>query len=107
MIGPAWDLSNPDKPVAKFDPNAIRVIPFSVVDLLESMGTTYASHQVIAAAPLECVSSQHAAGVIAIRMKLVTNPVFKEGDKCPFTVRVVGADGQQDDRTLWLQVKSR
>lgn len=105
--GPVWDTSDPKKPFAEFDPDAIRVIPFSVVDLLASMGTTYASHQVIVATPLECVSSQHASGVIAIKMKLATGASFKQGTKYPFTVRVVGADGQQDDRTLRLLVKDR
>lgn len=105
--GPAWDLSDPAKPVALFDPDAIRVIPFEVADILASMDTAYGSHTIIAESPLECVSSVHQGGVISIRMKLATGAPYTSGSKYPFTVRLVGADGQQDDRTLWLKVKDR
>ena len=106
--GLAWDLSDPLKPVALFDPDAIRTIPIDVGTLLTSMGTTYASHTVITADPLECISQgTHSAGVIPVQMKLASAAQFTMGQKYPFTIRVVGADGQQDDRTLWLKLKDR
>ena len=105
--GTAWDLSSPERPWANFDPDAIRDIPIEIGDWLSSMGTTYASHQVIADAPLHCSASSHSAGVIVVRMNLAPSAVYIPGTKYPFTVRVVGADGQLDDRTLWLRLKNR
>lgn len=109
MTGAAWDLSDPLKPVALFDTDAIRVIPFDASQLLTSMGTSYGSHSVIAADPLECVSpgAPDVDGVIPIRMRVKAGATFVKGTKYPFTVRLVGADGQQDDRTLWLKLKDR
>jgi hypothetical protein len=80
-----------------------------VSDWLSELGTSYGSHTVTAAAPLQCVSQgTHSAGTIPIRMALVASPVFKAGTKYPFTLRIVGADGiTKDDRTLWLKVKDR
>jgi len=105
--GAAWNLDDPTKPFAQFDPNAIRDIPIEIADWLSSMGTTYASHEVIAQAPLQCLSSSHSAGVVLVRISLVASPVYTPGAKYPVTLRVVGADGQQDDRTLLLKVKDR
>ncbi len=106
--GPAWDLSNPLKPFALFDPDAVRVIPFDVSALLTSMGTTYQSHDVFAADPLECKNKgTHAAGVIPITMAVKAGANYTSGTKYPFTVRIVGADGQQDERTLWLKLQQR
>ena len=106
--GIAWDVSDPLKPWALFDPDAIRIIPIEVAALLESMGTTYASHTVIAASPLECLSAgTHSAGVIPVKVAMLSGATYTAGVKYPFTIRVVGADGQKDDRTLWLKIKQR
>ncbi len=106
--GTAWDLSDPSKPWALFDPDAIRIIPIDVSALIDSMGTTYASHSVSVAPPLACLDQgTHSAGVIPVKMALDVGSSFTSGMKYPFTIRVVGSDGQQDDRTLWLKVKDR
>ncbi len=108
-IGAAWNIDDPTKPWALFDPDANIPIPIGLDDWLADLGTAYGSHSIVTAAPLECVSAgTYSAGTILVRMKLVASPVFTQGTKYPFTVRVVGADGiTQDDRTLWLKVKSR
>lgn len=108
-IGAAWNIDDPKKPWADWDPDANIVIPIGVADWLAAMSTTYGSHQIIAAAPLECADQgTHVLGTIGVRMKLVTSPTYKSGMKYPFTVRLTGADGvTKDDRTLWLKVKDR
>lgn len=108
-IGAAWNIDDPAKPWALWDPNANIKIPIGLAAWLVDLSTSYASHQIITAAPLECADpGAHVDGTIAVRMKLVATPTFTEGVKYPFTVRVVGADGlTQDDRTFWLKVKSR
>jgi len=108
-IGAAWNVDNPDKPWAKWDPEANIVIPIGLDDWLAELGTSYGSHDIIAAAPLECASEgTYQAGTIGARMKLVATPTYSPGVKYPFTVRVVGLDAAtQDDRTLWLKVKDR
>lgn len=108
-IGSAWNIEDPTKPWALWDPDANIVIPFGIDDWLAELGTTYGSHQVLASAPLECASDgTYVAGTIGIRMKLVAAPVYTPGRKYPFTVRVTGTDGvTKDDRTLWFKVKDR
>lgn len=108
-IGAAWNVDDPKKPWALFDPDANIQIPIGLDDWIADLGTTYGSHSIITTAPLEVASpGTYSAGTIMVRMKLVTAPVFKAGLKYPFTVRVVGADGiTQDDRTLYLLVKNR
>jgi hypothetical protein len=110
--GTAWNVEDdPLKPCALFDTNARRVIPFELADWLAEMGTTYGSHEVIAESPLECVSSPYSADVLALTMKLraglVAGEDYNIGQKYPFTVRLTGADGQIDDRTLWLKLMDR
>lgn len=108
-IGAAWNIDDPAKPWADWDPDANIVIPFGITSWLADLGTGYGSHQVIANAPLSCPDpGTHSAGVIGIRMKLVNSPTYTAGKKYPFTVRLIGSDGiTQDDRTLWLKVKDR
>lgn len=109
MIGANWNVDDPKKPWAYWDPDANIVIPIGLEAWLAEIGATYGSHQIIANAPLECASpGSYASGTIGVRMKLVASPTFKQGTKYPFTVRVIGADGiTKDDRTLWLKVKDR
>lgn len=108
-IGAAWNIDDPAKPWAAWDPDANIVIPIGVDDWIAELGTTYGSHTIITAAPLQCVNpGSYNAGVIGVRMALVATPTFKPGVKYPFTIRVVGSDGlTKDDRTLWLKVKDR
>lgn len=106
--GSFWNVDDPLKPWGLFDPDAVIVFPIEVDDWLASLATTYASHSIIANAPLECDDpGAYSAGIIPVRMSLVATPVYTPGTKYPFTIRIVGADGQSDDRTLWLKVKSR
>lgn len=108
-IGAAWNIDDPAKPWCDWDPNANIRIPIGVADWLTELGTAYQSHDILTAAPLECADEgTHSAGTILVRMKLAAAPIFTEGVKYPFTIRVFGSDGlTQDDRTLWLRVKSR
>lgn len=108
-IGAAWNIDDPNKPWALWDPDANIKIPIGVDDWLAELGTSYGSHQIITAAPLQCVApGSYNAGTIEVRMALVATPTYTEGTKYPFTLRIVGADSTtKDDRTLWLKVKSR
>lgn len=109
MIGSNWNVDDPQKPWALWDPEANIVIPIGLDDWLAELGTTYGSHDIIAPAPLECASEGvYSLGSIGVRMKLVATPTYTPGVKYPFTVRVVGSDGvTQDDRTFRLKVKDR
>lgn len=107
--GNFWRDTNTDKPWGPMDPDDKLSIPLDVSDMLDGMATAYASHEILAQAPLECTAQgTHASGVIAgVRLQLAVAAEFSEGQKAPFTLRLVGADGQQRDRTLWLKIKSR
>lgn len=105
--GDFWNTDDPLKPWGLFDPDAILDFPIDVSGWLADMASTYASHTVIASDPLEHVTSGHSAGIITVRMKLATTPTYTAGQKYPFTLRLVCADGQQDDRSFWLKIKAR
>lgn len=109
MIGSNWNVDDPTKPWALWDPNANIVIPIGVADWLAELGVSYQSHSIIAAAPLECADQgNHVDGTIGVRMKLVASPTYTAGKKYPFTLRLVGADGvTTDDRSFWLKVRDR
>ncbi len=107
--GAAWNTDNPEKPWALWDPDANITIPIGLADWLASLGVSYGSHEVIADAPLQCVDpGTYQSGTVGVRMALANGAIFQEGAKYPITIRVVGTDGEtQDDRTLWLKIKSR
>lgn len=106
--GDFWDITNPAQPVGEFDPNAKLRFPLTVQSILDGMGTTYASHEIIANAPVEIIDQgTHAAGVVTPFIGILAGSAWKLGDKLPVTIRVVGADGQQDDRTVYLKLKQK
>ncbi len=115
--GDYWNIEDPKKPWGEFDPNAKLVFPIFVNEWLREMGTTYSSHEVLAASPLQCSDGVHAVSegldVIHIRVQIAVGADFKIGLKYPFTLRLVGANGSDgagpltDDRTLWLKLVQR
>lgn len=105
--GLAWNVDNPLKPTALFDPNAIRDIPCSWVDWLADIGDTYASHVVIVPAQLECVSSSQLAGVITARIKKAAAGGAVVGKTYGVTFRVTSTGGQVEDQTLYLKITEK
>lgn len=109
-IGAAWNVDNPEKPFADWDPDADIKIPIGLEDWLTvDLGTAYQSHQIITASPLVCEDAgTYTDGTVLVRMALIDGADYTEGTKYAFTVRVFGSDGTtQDDRTLFLKVKQR
>lgn len=110
-IGPAWDISDPAKPVALFDDDANIVVPIGLAAWADSIGTTYADHEVRTDLPLEVVSKGtflgDEAGTVPVRMRRAPAEPYQRGRSYPFTLRLVGTDGTQDDRTFWLKLKPR
>lgn len=105
VTGDFWDTTNPLHPQGLFDPDSEIVFPIEITDILDKLNTTYADHEVIADAPLECVSHPYDDGVVSVRIKMADGEPYKLGSSYPFTVRVIGTDGQRDDRTLWLKIR--
>jgi hypothetical protein len=107
-IGEKWNTDNPNKVWAFFDPDADIKIPVGIDEWLTELGVGYASHEVLAAAPLECADEgAYSPGQrIRVRMKLVTTPTYTANKLYPFTLRVYGDDGTtKDDLTLYLKIK--
>lgn len=108
--GPAWNLEDPAKPWALWDPDADIKIPFSIDAWLTVLGVAYANHEVIVAAPLECPNKgTYTSGQpVLVRMRVAAGAEYAVGVKYPFTIRVSGNDGTtKDDRTFWLQIAQR
>lgn len=105
--GAAWNVDDPLKPWALFDPNAIREIPFDWSEWLTDIGSTYLSHTIIVDTGLECTASVHASGVITATIKKATGGTLVEGTKYRVTCRIVAANGEQDDQTLRLKIFER
>lgn len=102
--GSAWNVSNPLKPVALFDADAVRDIPVDWSAWLADIGSTYASHTVTTSVGLECASSSQSQGIVKMRIrKDPANPVVA-GQKYAVTCHIVAANGEEDDQTLWLKI---
>ena len=105
--GSAWNLSNPLKPFALFDPNAVRDIPFEWIVWLTDIGSVYQSHTIIVSPGLECVQSSQAFSVIKARIRKNPAQELIAGEKYAVTCRIVAANGEQDDQTLWLKITEK
>lgn len=102
--GAAWNVSNPLKPWALFDPDATRDIPFEWDLWLADIGSTYGSHTIIVDPNLQCVTSTQAAGIIKVRIKKAVAGTLAAGTKYSVTCRITAANGEVDDQTLWLKI---
>jgi folate-dependent tRNA-U54 methylase TrmFO/GidA len=107
VTGLAWDLSNPQKPVALFDMDAIRDIPMDWNDWLDDIESTYATHEIICAEGLQCTASSEALGVITATIQADPAIAIKVGAKLGVTWRVTAANGERDDRTVYLKMAIR
>lgn len=105
--GAAWNVDDPYKPWARFDKDAIREIPFDWSEWLTDIGSTYASHTIICQTGLECPSSTQAGGVITATIQKASAATLEVGKKYTVTCRIVAANGEQDDQTLWLKIVER
>ena len=105
--GEAWNLDDPKKPVALFDPNAIRDIPFEWDVWLSDIQSSYASHSFTAAPGLTVVSSVQSGGIIKVRIK--KDPVLPlvVGQTYSLTCHIIAADGQEEDQTLYFKISEK
>jgi hypothetical protein len=107
--GDFWDITNPKKPFGEFDPDSRLTFRLTVADIFENMGSPYGNHtiELPTDSPLEIISpGSHVDGVIDVTIGIASGAEYALGTKYPFTLRAVAQDGQQDDRTLWLKIKS-
>ncbi|KQV85436.1 hypothetical protein [Rhizobacter sp. Root1221] len=102
--GSAWDLSNKFKPVARFDLDAVRDIPFDWTSWLADIESAYASHAVIAADGLEVVQTSVAAGVVIARVRVAPDATIKLNSQLRVTCRITAADGQVEDQSVFLKM---
>jgi len=107
VTGLAWNLSNPLKPYALFDPDATRDIPVDWNDWLSDIESTYNTHSILCADGLLCSSSSEALGVITATIKADPTKTLTVGAKLGVTWRITAANGEVDDRTLYLKIAER
>ena len=105
--GAAWQIDQeaPDviKPWANFDTDAILDIPFDWSEWLADKETVYGSHTIQTHPDLECTTSSQAQGIIKARIKKASAATLTIGTKYWIRCRIVAADGQTDDQTLYLK----
>ncbi len=102
--GEAWNLDDPKKPWAYFDPNSIRDIPFEWDVWLDDIQSTYASHALSVSAGLTAVNSIQSGGIIKVRIKKDPALPLAVGQFYSVTCHIVAADGQEEDQTLFLKI---
>jgi glyoxylate carboligase len=105
--GTAWVFDSKGRAVAEFDPDAIRDIPCNWNPWLEDLNVAYASHVMVVAEPLECISSVQLNGVVTARIRIGIGQSPSVGQKYPITFRVTASDGQRDDQTLFLKITDK
>lgn len=108
--GSAWHLEDQKRPWALMDPDSKLTYPLYIGDWLDGLGDVYSpSTSVTADPPLQIVLTSYAADVriLHVRIQLLDGAPFVAGQLYPFTIHLVGAAGQVDDRTLWLLVDDR
>lgn len=102
--GLAWNVSNPLKPVALFDADAIRDIPINWADWLADIESGYAGDTYSCSPELEITGSTQALGIIKLRVQAKAGETLVTGQKYFVTSHIIAADGQEDDQTLYLRV---
>lgn len=105
--GDFWNTFDPRKPWGVVDPQDVLDLPVEIEDWLTSLGSSYSDHEVIADAPLEVVSSVYSQDIIMIRVRVLSDPKPIPGKRYGLTIRLKLSNGQQNDRTLWLEVAQR
>lgn len=107
---PYWNTTdNPDKPWGKWDRKAQLDIPFNWGDWLADLALNYASHVILAEAPLEVVGSAHAGGVITAFVKVPDGATVQLNRKywveCAITTD--GNPPRTDNRRVYLKIMER
>jgi len=99
-----WDYSDAEKPTGNIDRDSTRKIPIDWRDWLTQEQTTYASHLLITATPLEIVSEAVLNGVVTFFVKVAALAEFTPGRRYPVTCRITCTDSQIEDRTVYFRV---
>jgi hypothetical protein len=102
--GAAWDLTDPYKPVARFDKDAIREIPFDWSEWLADIGSAHLSHTIICEAGLECTTSVHATGFVTATIQKAPAATLEINKKYAITCRITAINGERDDQTVYLKI---
>jgi len=96
------------KPWAFFDAHDVIDIPLEIGLWLTDKETTYASHAVTTHADLSCTNpaAGYDSGTKVIKSRIIKAPAgaaLVNNTKYWVTFHVVGADGQEKDRTVYLK----
>lgn len=106
--GRAWRNRKGTHPFAFFDPDADRVIPIDWSDWLGVDGTnsTYASHILITSPELAATDLLVENGVIQIRVAAAPGSTLVLGNEYFITCRITAANGETQDKTLFLRIRA-
>ena len=109
--GAAWTIDDPavPKPWAWFDKDEVQDIPVDITAWLTDKGTTYASHLVETDPLLECTNPTggHTAGIIKMRIQKAAAATLVNNVKYPVTLHLTATDGQKEDMTLFLRLRTK
>ena len=102
--GPAWFETWPGRMVCEFDRHACRDIQIDWTDLLADMGAAYADHLVMAGPMMDASMKSASGNVTKDRVRIADGQTPTLGQEYPITWRLIAADGQSDDRTLYFRI---
>jgi hypothetical protein len=105
--GAAWNVDNPLKPWAYFDPHAVRDIPIEWAAWLTDIGSTVSTVTATAQEGLEVVSVTLVSDVAVVRVRKDPDAALIAGGKYWVTCHIVAADGQEDDQTVYLKIAEK
>lgn len=98
-----WDYTNPNKPTADKDPNAVFDYPIDFSAYLSELNDSYDSHEVIInSGGLVAGTSSFELGVIK---QFISGGMV--GEIASFTVRITTVGGRTDDKTFYLRIKDK
>lgn len=98
-----WDVTNPNRPIAEKDPNAVIDYPIDFSEFLRDLNDSYDSHTVI------INGGGIVAGLASQELGVIKQFISggTVGEVASFTVRMVTIGGRTEDKTFYLRIKDK
>lgn len=103
----AIDVTNPSKPTATHDPDAILDYVWDWTAWLEPVADDIVSYSIICEDGMTLVSSSATANAVTAFLSFTGDIDAAQETKPTATCRIVTTGGRTDDRTIYFKIKER